>query len=67
MDFVTLDQHTMALLEQLVYNQEKNQLSRKEQVALSIMQGMVAGSRPVRVSQVFDLAEEFLKESEKRK
>lgn len=67
MDFVTLDQHTMALLEQLVYNQEKNQLSRKEQVALSIMQGMFAGSRPVRVSQVFDLAEEFLKESEKRK
>lgn len=66
MDLLTLDQHTMALLEQLVYNQEQNQLSKKEQIALSIMQGMIS-SRPVRVSQAFDMAEEFLKESEKRK
>lgn len=67
MDLLTLDQHTMSLLEQMVYNQEKNQLTRKEQVALSIMQSMIAGGRPVNCSQAFGLAEDFLKESEKRK
>lgn len=67
MDLLTLDQHTMSLLEQIVYNQEKNQLSKKEQVALSIIQGLVANGKPVLYAQVFDIAEDFLKESEKRK
>lgn len=66
MDLLTLDQHTMSLLEQLAYNQERNQLSKKEQIALSLMQNTIS-DRPVSISQAFDLAEEFLKESEERK